>query len=93
MKQNRAGSNTRQKILEAGLSAWPEITVSNLARACNTSHAAILYHFKSHELKDTVAKYAVEQKNVDVIRQLIAARHKAVQHMTPAVRAAYFFNS
>lgn len=82
----------KEKILEAGLKLWPEITYNGVARALElNSHVNVIYYFKtSKALKDAVADYAVKTGNSRVIMQLVAADHPAVARLSQADRIRHF---
>lgn len=86
----KAGNRTKQRILEAGVILWPEVTLSNVARAVEMSHGAVLYHFPKGVLRDHIADYAVQVGESRVIVQLIAERHPAVSRMSAGERNAHF---
>lgn len=81
--------NTKEKILKAGVSIWPDVTVCAVARAAGISHPLVVYHFPVG-LKDAVAEYAVEKGESRVIIQLLASGHKAAMHLSPAARRRHF---
>lgn len=88
----KAGERTKQKILNAGLDLWPDVTLQGVARALDlNSHVNIFYYFKNvAELKDAVAAHAVETGNSRVIMQLVAANHAAVKDLSQADRIRHF---
>lgn len=76
------GEKIKQKILDVGVSIWPDVTLSSVARAAGfKSHASVSYYFPNDELKDAVAAHAVETNNSRVIVQLLAINHKTVKRM------------
>lgn len=89
MKRQTAGEKTREKILNAGLNLWPNVTASTVGRAAGLSHAAVLYHFPG-TLRDAVADHAVATGDSRVIVQLMAAGHSAVDKLSPADRIKHF---
>lgn len=90
MKQTH-GEKTREKILDAGVQIWPEISITKLAQICDLTHPAVLYHFPDiKELRNSIASHAVKLGNSRVIVQLIAGKHKAVQFMSVAERKRHF---
>lgn len=85
----------RQKILETGVKIWRTdpsgVTARNIARKLNMSHTGVLYHFDG-DLKDSVARYAVEIGDSRVIAQLIAMSHPAVSGMSKSKRIEHMSN-
>lgn len=81
-----------QKILNAGVALWPDVTLSAIARALDlNSHVNIFHYFKNvKELKDAIAVYAVKTGNSRVIMQLVAADHAAVKDLSQADRIRHF---
>lgn len=85
------GDKIREKILNAGVEIWPDVTPSNIAKIAKLkSHSVVLYHFKSDELKNAVAEHAVNIGNSRVIVQLIAMKHKAVKKLNVRERNKHF---
>jgi hypothetical protein len=85
------GDKVKQKILDAGLTIWPDVSPSAVARAADlNSHAAVLYHFPRPKLKDAIAAHAVKSGCSKVIVHLISIGHKAVKDMTTAERNKHF---
>ena len=91
MTKESHGDKTRKKILEAGVKIWPDITLSKVGRAANLTHAAISYHFPTHELRDHIAEHAVKTGVSRVIVQLITENHPAVADLSEGERSAHFF--
>lgn len=85
-----AGQKTKEKILNAGLELWPNITLQAVSKATDLTHPGILYHFPNGTLKEAIAEYAVETGNSKVIVQLILVEHKAVSGMSPSERDDHF---
>lgn len=79
------GDKVKIKILQAGLQQWRvsyrNVTARNIAKTLGLTHAAVLYHFPEG-VEQAVAKYAVEQKDKTVIRQLITSNHPAVSEFS-----------
>lgn len=83
-------NKVKQNALNAGIRAWPHITVRSIARECEVAHTAILYHFKTLEqLKNAIATYAIDTHNTAVVLQLITADHPLAKTLTPNERAVY----
>lgn len=86
------GDEMKRLILETGVQLWQKdptrVTSRNIAGEIGITHAGIIYHFKGN-LRDAVAKYAVEIGNSHVIVQLLASRHKAVKKMSKEERARH----
>lgn len=81
------GDETKQKILDAGIKLWPNVTGRGVATYIGMKHPTVAWHFgKSDELRAAVAQYAVEIGNSRVIAQLIAVRHPAIRKMPDHVR-------
>lgn len=89
MKQTH-GEKTKQKILKAGVKLWPDVSLANVARECDLTHAAVLYHFPSMTLKMSIARFAVDQGNSNVIVQLIGAGHTAIADLCETDRQRHF---
>lgn len=85
----------KNDILKAGLKLWREkgldsVTLRNIATALEITHPGILYHFKTVALlKEEIAKYAVETKDVKVIKFLLVTEHQCVSHFTEAQSKEY----
>lgn len=84
------GDRIKKKILDAGVSLWPDVTPSTVARKLEMTHAAVLYHYTATALKDAVAVHAVENKNASVIVSLLAMKHKATRDLTQEERDHYW---
>lgn len=85
-----AGEKTKEKILNAGLKLWPNITLQSIADKTDMTHAAVLYHFPAGTLEYKIAEYAIEKGNSAVIVQLIATKHPAAKKLTAAQRIKHF---
>ncbi len=92
MTKQSHGDKTREKILNAGLKIWPDVSLSKIGRETGLTHAAISYHFPLDQLRDRIAEHAVEVGDSRVVVQLIAERHPAVDDMPAGERSAHFFN-
>lgn len=79
---------TKKIILETGLKLWPNVTPSSVAADLGITHAAVLYHFDN--LKEAVAKYAIETNCSHVIVQMLASGHKLVKDMPAEERLKHF---
>lgn len=81
-----------ENILVAGVSIWAEqgerfVTSRNIAKMIGRTHAAVVYYFHTAEdMREAIAKHAVETKNATVICKLIASNHSAVADMATPVR-------
>ncbi len=95
VKELARSAATQQKILNAGISLWMKdplsVNASAIARRIKMTHATVLYHY-GNNIKDVIAKHAVEINNVRIISQLILQNHKAVKHLTKEERIAHFKN-
>lgn len=80
--------STRDKILDAGLVLWPNISAHAVAREVGlNSNTNVLYYFKTVDaLKDAIAEHAVKTSHSKVIVQLLAVGHKAIKRMSQADR-------
>lgn len=85
-----AGEKTREKILNAGVALWPDVSALAVAHAAGLTHPAVLYHFPDGTLKDAIAEHAVDVGESRVIIQLIAADHKAIKSLSAADRIRHF---
>lgn len=90
MTKQTHGDKTREKILNAGVKLWPEVSLSKVAREAGLTHAAVLYHFPMGTLKNRVAEHAIKTGDSRVIVQLIAARHPAIGKMPVGERHSHF---
>lgn len=91
MTKKTVGQKAKEKILKAGLTCWPKVTLEGVAKAAKLqSHNAVLYHFPSGTLRDAVAEYAVETGCSKVIVQLIGSGHSAVLDLSPTDRNFHF---
>lgn len=84
----KQGEKTREAILKAGLTLWPDVTPSTIAAKLNITHATVLYHFPN--VKEAVAQYAVDNDCSKVIVQMLATNHKLVKDMPAAERLRHF---
>ena len=91
MTKQTHGDKTREKILDAGVKLWPEVSLSAIGRETGLTHAAISYHFPLEQLRDKIAEHAVKKKTSRIIIQLIAERHPAVEDLSTGERSAHFF--
>lgn len=86
------GEKTRCAILAKGLEMWIDnpdsVTAHGIATNIGISHATVLYHFPDG-VKNAVAEYALEQRCVSVIAQLIVGKHPAVSNLSAAERAEW----
>ena len=80
----------KDKILQAGVDLWPDVTLSTVARSLGITPAGVLHHFPSDGLKDAVAHHAVETGNSRVIVQLVALGHHSIAEMSQAERLRHF---
>jgi AcrR family transcriptional regulator len=90
MTKQTHGDKTREKILNAGVELWPYISVSSVARKAGLTHAAVLYHFPTCNLKNKIAEHAITIGDSRVIVQLIASRHPAIGKMPVGERHSHF---
>ncbi len=91
MSKKTVGQKTKEKILKAGVSLWPDVTLEAVARKAKLeSHQVVLYHFPNGTLRDAVAEYAVENDFSKVVVQLIGSGHRAAKDMSPTDRARHF---
>lgn len=89
--KTKHGDKIKKKILEAGLSVWPNVTPSSVARAAGLkSHASVLYYFHSDKLKDFIAEYAVQKGDSCVIVQLLAIEHSSIKLMKAKDRLHHY---
>jgi methylmalonyl-CoA mutase cobalamin-binding subunit len=81
------GDKVKLKILDAGVSLWPDVSARSIGRRLNMTHSAVLYHFGDISLlRDAVANYAVEKNKSAIIVSLIAQGHSCVASMSDAER-------
>lgn len=89
---NARGEITREKILKAGVKMWKEsnvpITANSISRRMGITAPAVYYHFP-YGIKDAVAEYALEKKDVYVVAQLIVTSHPLVRDLSPSERMDY----
>lgn len=79
---------TREKILNAALKAWPDTTSRGVAKFTDLSHITV-FHYYGDTLKDIVPAYALEVEDCDVIVKLIADKHPSVDHLTTEEKLSY----
>lgn len=81
---------TQKRILDAGLTLWPNISARGVAAAMKPkmAHPTVMYHFPDN-LEDAIARHAVETGCSRVIAQLIATNHKAIRKLSPAERTKH----
>lgn len=84
------GDKVKNKILDAGLKLWRteprSVTVNQVAAAIGMTHQAVRYHFTDYNLRDAIARHAVEKGDSYVIVQLMAMKHAAVRLLTAEER-------
>lgn len=84
--------NTKEDILSTGVSMWLEnpmtVNAHAIAKKMGMTHGAVMYHFPDG-VRDAVADHAVKTGNTNIICQLIASGHKAVNNLTAMERAFY----
>lgn len=78
---NKQGERTKEKLLEAGLKLWPNVTNRAVAKKTGMTHPVVAYHFKDG-IANAVAAYAVAIGNSKVIAHLVATNHKAIRKMS-----------
>lgn len=83
----------KTKILDAGLKLYPNVTVTKIAKALNTSRSRVFYHFRASEIKDAVEEYAIEVDDKYVIAQMVAARTELVKDMSDKEKLRYLIDS
>lgn len=88
------GDRRRVQILEAGLQLWQTgpaaVSARQIAKMLSITHTAVLYHWKTSDaLKDAIAQFAVEQRDLIVVPMLIASRHTAAQALSEADRIEF----
>lgn len=81
---------TKQKILEAGVKLWPNVTFASIEKETGISRPNILYHYPAGTLVDAVAEHAIETGESRVIVQLMASGHAAANKLSPADRIRHF---
>ncbi len=89
MKETK-GDKTKEKILEAGVKLWPNITAQAVAAEAKMTHPNVLYHFPGDTLKFAVAEHAVRKGESRVIVQLMAEKHPAIKNLSAADRIRHF---
>lgn len=77
------GDKIKLSILEAGRQLWREnpnlVNATNIAKKLSLSRTAVTYYFRKNELTNAVAKYSIEQKDFNVILNLISTKHPLVK--------------
>lgn len=91
MDEKTHGDRIKAEIIAAVLRQWvddPEgITVRSIAKECNLTHGAVLYHFGTvANLRKAAAVAAVATGESRVIAQLIATRNPLVADMNEKTR-------
>lgn len=83
--------STKERILDAGLKAWPDVRLTKVAALAGVEHTHVIYYFRvAGALKDAIAEHAVKTGNSRVILQLIAMNHKAIAGLSQADRIKHF---
>jgi AcrR family transcriptional regulator len=80
------GRKTRDKILEAGVAVWPDVTARSISRQIGMTHPAILYHFPNGSLRESVVSYALKNRCSRVIAHLIVTGDKSVSDLSSQER-------
>jgi AcrR family transcriptional regulator len=95
-KGRRFGAGVKEQILETGMRLWEEnpetFNTVNVAKALGMTHGNVFYHFPTG-LKNAVAQYALEKKNIKIVAQLITSGHEIVKNMDNSERAEYLAKS
>ena len=84
----------KEQVLAAALTlaeevGYQQVSREKIASRLGISGPAIQYHFKTMgQLLTDVARAAIKQENLQVIAQLIGAKHPRVEKLDPALRRA-----
>lgn len=86
--------SVKERIINVGCQLWAldpmRVSVREIARLMECSHANILYHFGSVALlKAAIAEHAVQTGNAEVIAHLIVNNHEAAKSLPAATRERY----
>mgnify|MGYP000557259718 CR=1 FL=1 len=68
-------NTTQISILDQGLKMWPKFTSRGIAKELGLHCSNITYYFRQDELETAIARRAITTRNLDVIGQLVAAKH------------------
>lgn len=91
MTKQKAGDRAREKILDAALQIWPNVTITAVAERCRMTPAAIFYHFPGRSaLRAAAVQHAIESDCSRVIVQLIASKDPAISKMSAKDRIRHF---
>jgi len=83
----------KNKILDAGLRVYPNVTITRIADDLGASKPAVFYHFRADEIKEAVEDYAVEIDDGYVIAQMITAKAEGVAHISDKEKLKYLVDS
>lgn len=88
------GKDVKERILNAGLILWPDVSSRSIGRYLDMSHSNILYHFgDANGLKNAIAKHAIHECKSHIIVQLIASNHPSIKDMAFDTRQSHIQNS
>jgi len=85
--------SSKDRILDAGLKVWPDVSFSSIAREIGMTRQGVACHFSLEDLRNAVAQRAVKTKNSKIISHLLLSDHSAVRKMPQAERLKHFLNS
>jgi len=83
-------TDTRERILKAGLELWPDITQPAIADKVGITRQGVNHYFPVDVLKNAIAEYAIETECSHVIVQLMAAKDPIIDKISSADRIRHF---
>lgn len=83
----------KNKILEAGLRTYPNVTITNVANYMGVSKPSVFYYFRANEIKEAVEEYALQVDDKSVIAQMITSKVERVGHLSEKEKMAYLVDS
>lgn len=83
----------KNKILETGLTLYPDVTITTVADKMKVSKPSVFYHFKGDEIKDAVENYAIATNHKKVIAQMITASNVKLSKWDGKKKLVYLVES
>lgn len=83
----------KEKILNAGLLLYPDVTITSIAEHLKTSKPSVHYHFKADEIKKAVEEHAIQKDHQRVIAKMIALKSDRVAHWGKRAKLFYLVDS
>ena len=83
----------RNKILDAGLKVYPNVTITNVAKHMGVTIPAVFYYFRGDEIKDAVEEYAIQIDDKQVIAQMITSKVPRVDSWDYKTKISYLVDT